>query len=220
MKWTRTRPEIIAKFTEQMSLLDSACAGYDSGHEAQSLWIATCLWTMLYDGKPHKKNRGTTSLLTQLGLRDSLQYVSTGWVPSQHNYAPQMPLISVDMASNRHVPVLCTSGQFLSYGSEVRQLIHFLIWWEKNDVIRVSTESAVFSTLNRRELLFILRSQDGGAHVDETIGNQSYISLSKVPVWMRGEIGRGQPILGAISATARQIGWEFQQTMLRHGEVK
>ena len=68
----RPRAELIQLLAEHRQALAASCASYDSGNEWEAARLATTIFTLVHDGG------SITSLLSQLGLRASLRFVSSG----------------------------------------------------------------------------------------------------------------------------------------------
>lgn len=200
----RRKPEheIWAHFTEQREMLESSCAGYDAGKTWEAKRIASCVHTFVHDfGR-------TVSLLSQLKLRGSLRFISSAIAWSETSPTAQMPLVAVraDASGCRYVPFLDDRPP------ERFDRISFSSWWEQpilRDVRR--------RVLTRKNLVFSLRDQDGGGHVDATLSDEGYASLSRQGgAAFQYQVGDNPPRNidpGPHLASMRQIGWELLRTI-------
>jgi hypothetical protein len=71
-----SKAELVQLLNEHRQALAASCEAYDGGHEWEAARLATTTFTLVHD-------RGAIrSLLTQLGLKASLRFVSSGRVVS------------------------------------------------------------------------------------------------------------------------------------------
>ncbi len=126
-------------------------------------------------------------------------------------------------ALNRQTPLIVTEIEQTATGPVARYVpvlaepwhehcrIQFPHWWDEELVFRDSE-----AVLTRKKLVFTLRSQEGGTHLDDEVQNpyfekMSYESLTTPMLLAEGQAAR--PILGAEYATMRQIAWELTTTL-------
>jgi hypothetical protein len=139
--------------------------------------LATIVHTMVHDGGR------TRSPLTQLGLRASLRFVSSGRIgrmPGVVVISPPLLWFQMDTQTGpRFLP------RFKKFPEHMRDL-QFPRWWEE-EIIFQSNNSA--PRLSRRRLVFSLRHQDGGGHVGP-LTDPAYINLKAGGGWFAG-VGEG-----------------------------
>src|SRR5689334_18527367 len=118
----RTSDEIKNAFHIQVEALKSSCAAYDGGAIWESRRLATAIYVLLYDGG--KRN---VSILTQLGIREGLKYVSTAVNDIPRNILAWHPLVLLRMSSqgSRYVPVLGDRPEPPAHVSVQR-------WWDRD----------------------------------------------------------------------------------------
>lgn len=205
----RPRVELVKLLAEQREALAASCEGYDNGKEWEAARLATAIYTLVHDGG------AITSLLTQLGLRASLRFVSTGrWEPpvgmkTISFTSPALVTFRADANGMRLVP------QFQhSTGKPLPTKVQFDPWWAKEDIY----DSAGMH-LTRRRLVFALRHQDGGSHVGE-LTDPAYVRL-KAGAGLSGNTPDGslRALVEAANATMRQVAWEVTETLKDLGEV-
>ena len=204
----RPRSELIRLLAEQRAALAASCEGYDKGNEWEAARLATSVFTLVHDGGDIQ------SLLTRLGLRAGLRFVSTGrYQPPpgmQVSFAtPALLGMRAGPDGMRFVP------QFqLSARKPEPTRVQFETWWAKEDVYESGSVQ-----LSRRRLVFALRHQDGGGHVGE-LTDPSYVSL-KAGAGISGSVpdGSSRPLIEAANATMRQVAWEVTETLKELGEV-
>jgi hypothetical protein len=205
----RPRAELIQLLTEQRQALAASCEGYDRGSEWEAARLATTIYTLVHDGG------SITSLLTQLGLRSSLRFVSTGRYeppPNMQVSSTSPPLVGFrgDAGGMKFVPQFCIGGN-----KPPSKLIQFPTWWAKENVFH----EVGGTELTRRRLVFALRHQDGGSHVGE-LTDPSYVRL-KAGAGFLGNAADGstRTMIEAATATMRQVAWEVTETLKQLGEV-
>lgn len=208
----RPRAELIQLLSEQRQALAASCEGYDKGHEWEGPRLATTIFTLVHDGG------AIASLLTQLGLRASLRFVSTG----QHQPPPNM---RVSVSSP---PLIGFSGEGggmrfvaqcnLRLPQPPPTLAQFDTWWTKESIFHEPMRAGG-TDLTRRRLVFALRHQDGGGHIGE-LTDDSYVRL-KAGAGFSGSTpdGRTRTMVEAANATMRQVAWEVTETLKQLGEV-
>jgi hypothetical protein len=168
MTWTRSRAELLHMLKQQREALIASCKSYDEGNRWEALRIATAVYIIVHDGRGRSK-----SILTQLGLRGSLRFVGSGIPCIPGNLAPEAVLAQMRIwkdGKTEYVPWLDKKAAPL-------RSLQFHEWWENEPVYRDADLS-----LTRRGLVFSLRNQEGGAHVDAGLTDPSYIRMTRLPV--------------------------------------
>lgn len=205
----RPRVELVELLAEQRYVLAASCESYDKGNTWEAPRLATTVFTLLHDGG------SITSLITQLGLRAPLRFISSARVvedpPGVKSFGSP-PLLKMEMRAEtgaRFVP------RFAEAHSSGRLELQFPTWWQK-EIIYKDERSG---NLSRRRLVFALRHQDGGGHIGE-LTDKSYVQFKGGGGWFGG-FGGGPPapMKDAIPATMRQIAWEVTETLKQLGEV-
>ncbi|WP_336697486.1 hypothetical protein [Curtobacterium sp. USHLN213] len=137
---------------EQWDFMQTSMAAFDHGREHEAKRIAVAIRVLLYE-------HGGTSVLKQIGVKDSIQYLSSG---------------SVDPSTFFSSPALTSYGPSpdpaggLAYFPKTRDAIEsrshrwvtFETWWNE-PVIKVQ-DDVLFS---RQDLVLMLANRAGGAHV-------------------------------------------------------
>ncbi len=202
MNWTRPHSEIQGMLEQQREALIASCKSYDEGNRWEALRIATAVYIIVHDG-----GRRSKSILTQLGLRGSLRFVGSGIPCIAGNLAPEAVLAQMRIWKDgkaEYVPWLDKKAGPL-------RSLQFHDWWDKETIYRDAELG-----LTRRGLVFSLRNQEGGAHVDARLTDPSYIRMTRLPVVkLLGGSGDTEPspFADVASASMRQIAWELLQTI-------
>ena len=202
----RPRQELLALFAEQRAALAASCEGFDKGSIWEAPRLATSVFTLVHDGG------SITSLLTQLGLRASLRFISSGRFPKHDkgkvvSSSPPLLMMTIDQNGARFAPRF---GEKLS-----QEIVQFQTWWTKEEIHKQGALS-----LTRQRRVFSLRHQDGGGHVG-TLTDPAYVNLKAGAGWFGGSNQTGFKLLdGAAAASMRQVAWELSETLATLGEVK
>jgi hypothetical protein len=200
VKWTRPRSELIQQLRNHRRALAVSAASYDSGEKWEAQRLATAVYTLVHDG-----GKNSRSILTQLQIRGTLQYISSAPASDARNLLSESPLVTMRFGRDG-VQVLPIFDQALGQGS-----VQFEDWWEKETIYRASGTS-----VSRRQLVFALRNKEGGSHLDaELEGVDSYLLMSRESAksWFFVH-GKKTPkaVLGLEAASMRQIAWELMKT--------
>jgi hypothetical protein len=197
----RTRDELIQAFVEQRQALVASCDNYDQGNEWEAARLATVVSNLVFD-----RGRSIRSVLTQLGLRDSMKFISSGHiVPDPHTVLNSPPLLmmrfNVPGAKSGFHPRFSEGRDF--HWVQFKTWWDELVFWQKRDSIQLS----------RMRLVVALRNQDGGSHVGQ-LTDQAYVRFKSGAGWYVGSNAiPPEPITNLVSATMRQIAWEVSETM-------
>jgi len=144
MKYKQSIGELIDHWGEQIGFIQDSSEQFDNGKLSEAKRIATALRVLF-----HETNK-SHSLLYQIGFQNSILLLSTA-----HSYIP------VNMSS--YWGLLKISGdkyQPLLGDSDSSKFLSFDDWW--NEIIFDDKES-VFT---RKDIVWYIANQDGGAHVD------------------------------------------------------
>lgn len=129
----------------QLDFLKRSCDLYDSGHKEESIRIAVTLRVLFHDTK------SSTSLLTHLGIKDTITLLSTFSVEEEP--PPGQLIISIPM-------FLTPDGVKPPFGdTERKDFVPVSQWW--TEIIMRQN-----SNIARRDVILGAANQDGGAHVD------------------------------------------------------
>lgn len=198
--YQRTPEDLERELGEQIEELVARCQAFDQGTLWEAKSIATSIYKLVQDGRPPIR-----SLLGALGHKGSMQFLSTSiGMPADHS--PHAPLTR-QIADNRGTP----SFQPLLDRGWVRQMMDFDSWWDEPVFQSESGE-----ILTRHDLVFSMRSQDGGAHVDGSFKHDAYFQLSRgnnTTNTFAGSDGVILPWPNAHGATMRQMGEEIIESL-------
>jgi hypothetical protein len=198
----RTRAEIQAALQDQLKMIAASCGAYDKGEKWEAPRLASSVYVVVHD-----RGKRDRSLLTQLGLKDQLRFVSSGHPSNPRNVLAESPLIITRVWSDgraEYLPRLDGSPKRL-------RALSFSEWWENELIYRRGQYQ-----MTRKNLAFSLRSREGGAHFDPELTDPAYIHMARehatTPA-VTDLAGNTKAVLGAEQASMRQIAWELMQTL-------
>ena len=148
---------------EQVNFLIDACHAYDKGSFVYAKQMSAIIRTLVKD---NPKNKQTVSLLTSLGVKDSLKFYNTA-------YSAKDPAILLNLVGvfSHYKPLLAVNESpiyvpmFDETGLVDVQWIDFDDWWESNVV--VCRDHVNNFALSRKKIILTMAEQDGGVHVDK-----------------------------------------------------
>jgi hypothetical protein len=181
---------------EQCMALRASARSFDEGQAWEAKRMSSALFMLLNSAGRSQ------SILRRLSLRDTLLFTSTSRGLSE--IAPDVTLaaIELDAQAARYVPFCIDADMVLPWSRD----LPFDQWW--GEPIYRAPDGA---TMTRDNLVFYMRSQDGGGHVDPFLSNPSYIHL-KTNADPRFA-SAGKPLQGALPASMRQIAHEVLVTL-------
>jgi hypothetical protein len=196
----RTRDELLRAFDVQKSALAASCRSYDEGNKWEALRLATATYTLVHDYG--KKGR---SILGQLGVKDKMKFLSTGYHVGPKVVGHVNPMVTLQLHVDRpseYIP------RFSTVEEPIRQ-VSFGQWWERDIIIKDGT-----AELTRKRLVFVLRNQEGGSHFDDEVRDPAYVSLTRSSNALVIRRGHEPQLVFAVElATMRQVAWELTKTL-------
>ncbi|SDR55111.1 hypothetical protein SAMN05519103_05038 [Rhizobiales bacterium GAS113] len=198
--WRRSPDELRAAFEIQRQALAASCASFDSGNKWEAIRLAATVHTLVHDqGKSYK------SILTQMGIRGSLRFLSSGRVPERSELGAFKPLVVLQIHANGTAEYL---PKFENYNPRPHINVQFHDWWEDERIFRDSQ-----FVLSRKRLVFELRNKEGGAHLSSVIDDPSYVQFSRTSRTFVGAGSDLKPVFQSDLASMRQIAWELTKTL-------
>jgi hypothetical protein len=204
MSWIRTKEDLQQALENQCRALRASSTAYDSGELWEATRLATSVIVTVHDG-----GRNYQSILSQLGMRGRLRFVSTAFQYSSRNMLRETHLLSTKIYGDG----MAEYKPLLDGAPHPIRFIQFHQWWEKELIFR----DGEFN-LTRKRLTHILRNKEGGAHLDPILQDANYLRFAKEQLTTPVVFSSGappKPILGAELASMRQIAWELLETLDR-----
>jgi hypothetical protein len=206
-EYVRPRSEIIEHLRNQQNALLESCKSFDRGNQWEAARLANAIYTLVHD---HGR---IVSIMTQLGVRGSARFVSSGLGINPKNLLASTPLVKININSGTqqasYLPLLEDSPH-------TPRLTQFPTWWGKELIFKTGPSHE----LTRKRLVFSFRNEEGGGHVSPLLTDQTYVKFLKEPQFVAA-FGNNPPkgIEGAAAATMRQIAWEMLETLNSLGEI-
>ncbi|WP_310532364.1 hypothetical protein [Novosphingobium sp.] len=207
-KQTKSKEELEEALLRQILNFRRSAKHFDEGALEEAERLASVIY-ILCDESRHQR-----SLLRSLNLRNVHKFPDTGMRPKGNTFYGGPPLLRLWKEGGEivcYVPAL-SDTHFLTE-------LHFRHWWEQ----------AVFTNshgrdLSRKELVFRLRSQDGGGHVDKDNKGLEYIDFksNKRHHTFSADLVLSSstpnvPLINAHWLTMRQIAWEVDWVLKKLG---
>ena len=209
MKIRRSRADFLLKLIIQRRALAASSKAFDDGEIWEAERLATTIFNLFVD-----KGRISSLLGKHLGILGDLKLISScppPWPPPGFEHLP--PRIELTPANGFVVLQCKPEGQYFipafnSIAKERKgfQWVSFATWWEQ-PVFQTRGENR----LTRSDLVWILRTKDGGSHIDEEISDPAYVALAEdaVPGMTLGS----EPIRDIHLVVMRQIAWEVEVSL-------
>lgn len=197
--YQRSREELLDALRTQIGFLRASCASYDSGSHSEAVRMASSLFILVADGS-------SRSLLTTLNLRKQIEFISYAHEPVRGNLLADEPVVMIEVTDSRfgYLPVL-------DQGPTQPKTMKFSKWWEREAVFRTPQGQM----LDRKRLVFAMRNQDGGSHLDPRLTDEAYVEFSRKSRWV-GTSTEGNEILPnprPHNAAMRHIAFEFLRSI-------
>jgi hypothetical protein len=209
-KYKKSIQQLASEFKDQLSALRASNAGYDGGSLWEAKRLATSMYILFHDGGNNKSITGILNIKGKLKLLSSVverNYPtgSTVLFRSPHN------IVSVSMGPSG---VTCIPNFDITFPMSSYKWVNFAKWWEEKVI-----DDGQRTSLSRKNIIFSMRNQDGGAHTDPDLKDESYSSYKHIGVGTQilshhssGLQSGPTPIPNLIDATVRQISWEVDQS--------
>lgn len=168
-KFTKTIDELQLELQEQLLALRSSCKAYDDGSRWEAKRLAVSAYILCND---HGRNK---SLAKELGIRGKLRLPSTMRLADQDQVKGGMfsPLVVIRMSAKSGV----SNAEFYPVFGHVEdyQKVSFADWWDEC----IISSNETYRVTSRKNLIFSLRNQDGGGHVDPHLTDAEYYGLKR-----------------------------------------
>ncbi|HEX8363762.1 MAG TPA: hypothetical protein VF603_00585 [Allosphingosinicella sp.] len=207
--YVKTQRDLESELDDQIAALRDSAVAYDGGKRWEAKRLAATAFILLHDG-----GRKTQSLLTQLDLKRVMKFVST---VKPANAASPLPLAVINLSFSKGTS---SYEPFLDEQSTHRTELKFSKWYAEHVF-----ELGNGRKLSRMNVIYALRNQMGGGHVDGSIEDEAVHWLTKgvhtigptepstdedgnlvegpFPLIPSGRVPNGH------LATMRQIAWEL-----------
>jgi len=185
---------------EQVGFLLASIQGFHEGRLAESKRMALAIRLLVHD------TRNSRSLLSQLGIKNTILFYDTTGVVTDPRLASALGLAGIVLAMGRGGPRAFWTPN-LDGGPENKDCTvrPFHSWWTR-PVIK-DNHGVFFS---RKTIVLGVADQDGGAHVDPDL-DDSYGQLTRGnSIGWRTDVGNGpEEMLGLELGCVRQVSHEL-----------
>jgi hypothetical protein len=211
----QTREDLDRHLQEQVEFLRSSSEVFDHGKQSEAKRLATSIRILLHD------TGSSRSLLRQLEVKESLQFVDTSHPPDPPDKALGSGRFAQTRTRHAGLSSIEFGGGHVRYTAPLasraeRVPLSFNQWW-KAGVVR-DIKGHQFS---RRDLVLGLAHLDGGAHVDPEL-DSAYAALTRSNSlgWEYGDGGTNLLLAESpVLANVRQIAYEVLLTLERAGLI-
>ncbi|PKE63134.1 hypothetical protein [Macrococcoides caseolyticum] len=190
MSYKLNDKELLEHWEDQLTFIQSSIVNFDNGNENEARRIATSLRIMFH------QTRLSKSLFHQLKLNHKLFLWSSGGLYTPSNLLSSWTLLKLKQDING------LSYEPLGLDNERTFYLCFDDWW--NEII-FDDKKNVFT---RKDVITFVANQDGGAHVDDSLG-QKYAELVKHNSlgWSDGwgNAVSNNPVYNAIRQIAQEV---------------
>jgi hypothetical protein len=206
MERNKSDADLHVELEDQLAFLRKSAQAYDDGELREAKRLATNLYILLHEGPQNK------SLLRKLRIRSRLPLVSTALKIKQDGhgevfgFAPPLTCLLMGEREATFVPHCKLSTELPPWS----RAVGFKDWWDES-ISQIGNRE-----LSRKGLVFLVRSQDGGSHVDHKRKGESYIEFIEAPAspgvsfnLADGSSAPSNPHLASI----RQIAWELDHAL-------
>jgi len=204
----RTRDETIHEMKDQLRALGILAAQFGKGETWAAKLMATVIYTICHDGTGR-----TLSLISQLGMRQNLQCITSALDPVPGN------LVTMPLMLGIRVSVGADGGFFPRFlHSDVTKFewMPFEEWWEQP--VYSKSENNI---ITRNKLVRAVRSTDGGGHYDAELTSRDYVNLRAGAGWKNHSDGTDLVEPNAAHLlTIWAIGWELAVSMNGRARLK
>lgn len=212
----RTNNEVQEQLKMQLDLLRDYCDMFDSGKLQYVYPMSTVLRVLLKD------TRNCHSLLGQLGLKDTLQFVDSAhhvrngfccWtIRDAHNLTAlegkvYAGLCAKTLVMNDDVVVVGFRPLFQHSNRPKEQLVNFDAWYD-DIVLEDGTQK-----MSRKNVIENIAEKEGGCHLDKDITPEhaTFREPESLKILINGEQVEFKP--APVYTSLRQIAWEVIETL-------
>jgi hypothetical protein len=210
-RYTKSKTELEDDLRLQLANMRRSADAFDKGALGEAYRLAAIAYILCHDGS---KN---TSLLTQLAMKSGMRFPDTGsWPPKEEGVLTlDPPLLCLNMDDAGQLRYAAPLGD----SARMDKIVFFRWWSQKVFISRQGRRS-----LTRQSLVFGMRNQDGGGHVDGELTGEAYYRFSRIGDYiailpdksLSGYAAKGadnKPLPNGHLFTMRQIAWELEQAI-------
>ena len=205
----RTKLGLLHALRVQYQGIQLSAGALDAGHRGEAARIATAIFVLL---GPSMRNH--KPIIEQLGEHEKLLMISTADSRGPHGSAliavEAIPYVAEDVNKSGYIISAVPFGhERLRDGRR----ISLSEWWSEGILKGVGASRM----LTRLDVVRIMRDQDGGAHLDDHIKDETYLAVHLRGVGFQYKPAADSeeliPVEGALEATIRQMAYEVLDSL-------
>jgi hypothetical protein len=199
-KVPQSTERLFEQLQRQYDFLRHSGDAFDNGYEAEAARLATTVRVLVHD------TNASHSLLGQLSLKETIDFVDTAFPYDPANLAPHTGLTMTRMSGGNARTIARLGMQRPSPATSKR----FDTWW--NATVVKAPDGVQWS---RQKIVCTLANQDGGAHVDRNLDAEyERAVLDPSFGWIHVVGPHRSPLEGGIiPVSMRQISYEMERTI-------
>jgi len=205
----RTKIGLSYALCVQFDALRLSAAMYDVGHHGEAIRIANAIFVLLGFGM-----KGHKSIISQLGQEESLQLASTADSRGPHGSAliaaKFVPYANEETGQRGWITTAVPHGH---EALDAARRLPISEWWNEGVLAGVGA----IGMLTRLQVVRVMRDQDGGAHLDDHVKDETYLAVHLNGVGFQykptAESEETKPVEGALEATIRQLAYEVLSSL-------
>lgn len=192
----QTQEELECHLKEHIGFLEASNKSFDAGVHAEAKRLAATIRILVHDTVNSK------SLLSQLGIKDKLNFLSSAKEFDPDNLMAHLGLVGIRVDE--------TGVSYFAMLDELETEKKFFDDWWNQLVIKDNLGGA----FTRKDLVLTLANKDGGAHVDPKLSS-SYVGLSRNnSVGILGFNSQDEyPLENIVLHSIRQVAFEILKTL-------
>lgn len=202
----RTQEETIQELREQVRALRLLSWLFSRGETWAGKPIATTIYVICHDGVGKSR-----SLLSQLGIRDELNCITTALAQVSGNILTLPLLLGFQFGRPDgvvHIP------RFTMYDYNKFERIPFEEWWSQPAYSQGET-----NIITRKELVLAVRSKDGGSHFDAELACENYVKMRSEGGWQKQSVeGEDMPPDPTHLISMFAMAWELYHSLLEYDQ--
>jgi len=174
----RDRRELMPLLREQVRYLVTSSIAYDYGDQAEAKRLAGTVRVLLHDTST------SHSLLGQMGLKDTLQFMDSAPPDAPGNLLPYQGLVHVIWRASEEINEADFRPHLDSFQIDGPRHAPFKTWWTvpvltyRIDFTKGLDAPGNRGTMSRRGLTLEVANTDGAAHIDEEL-DAAFVRISR-----------------------------------------
>jgi len=179
MAYKKSPEELHDNLIEQVQFLRTSCKLYDEGIRSEAKRLASAVYVLLHDAGQQK------SLLKMLDYRGKMRFLSAAERHEELEIYVPLLIYSIPDKGGHFEP----NFPIIEQSKDNLPRLQFHSWWDEPVYLNGADQN-----LSRKNLVYALRNQDGGGHVDAALRDAAYRWLI-----LKGAKGAAIPMKGGMT---------------------